>query len=121
MKEPVSDERCPACGLLYSIVGRAHNCRGKIDPGPARSAEFRHFPKKDGGDLPDKPRRSKKSLASPSGTVAKPTKRGPRKGTGGRPRLEDRGKTLTATKPWEAAGMSQRTWFRRQKEKAIKP
>lgn len=105
MKEPVSDERCPACGLLYSIVGRAHNCRGKIDPGPVRSAE----------DEPTKPRRSKKSLASPGGT------RGPKKGTGGRPRLEDRGKTLTATKPWEAAGMSQRTWFRRQKEKAIKP
>ena len=38
-------------------------------------------------------------------------------GTGGRPRLEDRGKTLVATKPWAAAGMSERTWYRRRREK----
>lgn len=38
----------------------------------------------------------------------------PRKG---RPRLEDRDKTLRATKPWVKAGMSERTWYRRQAEK----
>ena len=31
----------------------------------------------------------------------------------GRPRIEDRNKP----KPWLAAGMSRRTWFRRQTEK----
>lgn len=37
--------------------------------------------------------------------------------SGGRPRLEDRDKTLKATKPWAALGMSERTWYRRQAEK----
>ncbi len=35
----------------------------------------------------------------------------------GRPRIEERHLTLTAQKPWEALGMSRRTWERRQKEK----
>lgn len=42
---------------------------------------------------------------------------GPREIKRGRPRLEDRDKTLAATKPWAAAGMSERTWYRRQKER----
>jgi hypothetical protein len=36
---------------------------------------------------------------------------------GGRPRIEDRSKTLAATKPWLAAGMSRSTWYLRQAEK----
>jgi hypothetical protein len=36
----------------------------------------------------------------------------------GRPRIEDRDKTLAATKPWLKLGMSERTWYRRQREKA---
>lgn len=35
----------------------------------------------------------------------------------GRPRLEDREKTNEARRPWEAAGMSRRTWYRRMAEK----
>jgi hypothetical protein len=35
----------------------------------------------------------------------------------GRPRLEDAKSTLAATKPWDKLGMSERTWYRRQKEK----
>lgn len=35
----------------------------------------------------------------------------------GRPRIGTEHQTLAATKPWEAAGMSKRTWFRRQAEK----
>lgn len=35
----------------------------------------------------------------------------------GRPRIEDRDKTLAALKPWAALGMSERTWYRRQQEK----
>ncbi len=35
----------------------------------------------------------------------------------GRPRIEDKAKTLEAKKPWIKAGMSRSTWYRRQKEK----
>ena len=45
-------------------------------------------------------------------TAHKPIKR-----KAGRPRLEDVKKTLTATKPWAAAGMSRATWYKRQAEK----
>jgi hypothetical protein len=34
----------------------------------------------------------------------------------GRPRIEDKDKTLTATKPWEKAGMSRSTYYNRKKE-----
>lgn len=32
----------------------------------------------------------------------------------GRPRIEDRGKTIEALKPWVVAGMSRRSWYRRR-------
>lgn len=32
----------------------------------------------------------------------------------GRPLIEERALTNEARKPWEAAGMSRRTWYRRQ-------
>jgi hypothetical protein len=35
----------------------------------------------------------------------------------GRPRLEDIGITLEATKPWLKLKMSRRTWYKRQAEK----
>jgi hypothetical protein len=38
------------------------------------------------------------------------------KGKGGRPRLEDIDKTLEATKPWEKAGMSRASWYRRPRK-----
>jgi len=41
----------------------------------------------------------------------------PRETKRGRPRIEDKAKTLQATKPWESAGMSERTWYRRRAEK----
>lgn len=31
-------------------------------------------------------------------------------------RIEDRANTLKALKPWLALGMSERTWYRRQRE-----
>lgn len=34
----------------------------------------------------------------------------------GRPRIGEEGKTLAALRPWEAEGMSRRTWYRRQAE-----
>jgi hypothetical protein len=41
-------------------------------------------------------------------------KRAPEKG---RPRLEDRAKTIEAKKPWLKLEMSRRTWYRGQAEK----
>jgi hypothetical protein len=32
----------------------------------------------------------------------------------GRPLIEERGNTLEALKPWDALGMSRRSWYRRQ-------
>lgn len=34
----------------------------------------------------------------------------------GRPRIGEEGATLAATKPWVEAKMSERTWYRRQRE-----
>ena len=36
----------------------------------------------------------------------------------GRPLYVDKAKTLTAVKPWVAAGLSRRTWYRRRAERA---
>ena len=41
---------------------------------------------------------------------------GPREAKRGRPLDVDKAKTLTAIKPWVAAGMSRRTWYRRRAE-----
>ena len=41
-------------------------------------------------------------------------RRAPRKG---RPRLEDRARTIEARKPWLELEMSRRTWYRRQAER----
>lgn len=35
----------------------------------------------------------------------------------GRPRIEDRAKTIEARAPWLKLNMSRRTWYRRQAEK----
>jgi hypothetical protein len=35
----------------------------------------------------------------------------------GRPRIEDRARTIEAKKPWFKLEMSRRTWYRRQAEK----
>jgi hypothetical protein len=40
--------------------------------------------------------------------------------TPGRPRIEDREKTIEALAPWVPLGMSKRTWYRRQAEKRAK-
>jgi hypothetical protein len=39
----------------------------------------------------------------------------------GRPRIEDRAKTIEAKKPWLKLEMSRRTWYRRQAEKRKGP
>jgi hypothetical protein len=62
-------------------------------------------------------RTSRESATEPVAGVA-PGPRESRKT--GRPRLEDRDKTLEATEPWAAAGMSRTTWFRRQAEQRAK-
>jgi hypothetical protein len=40
-----------------------------------------------------------------------------KRGKKGRPRIEDRAKTIEARKPWLKLEMSRRTWYRRQAEK----
>jgi hypothetical protein len=35
---------------------------------------------------------------------------------GGAPRIEQRGQTFAATRPWEKLGMSESTWKRRRRE-----
>jgi hypothetical protein len=35
----------------------------------------------------------------------------------GRPRVEEKGMTLAATRPWEKAGMGRTTWFNRKRER----
>jgi hypothetical protein len=35
----------------------------------------------------------------------------------GRPRIEDRARTIEARQPWLKLGMSRRTWYRRQAER----
>ena len=60
--------------------------------------------------------RGQSSAITPSGQKSTGTQSGLRVTKRGRPRLEDVAKTLTAVKPWVAAGMSRRTWYRRRSE-----
>jgi hypothetical protein len=96
---------CPVCGKDRVLVGRAHNCqptsltsKGSVLLRPVRV---------EGSVL--------KSVSTDVGwdgrTVLPATRRG-------RARLEDRGSTVTATRPWETAvpKMSRRTWYRRLEE-----
>lgn len=50
-----------------------------------------------------------------SRVIADKPSRGPKKGTGGRPRIGEGKDTLSHTKPWAALGMSQSTWYRRKR------
>ena len=38
----------------------------------------------------------------------------------GRPRIEDKGKTLSDSKPWLALGMSRSSWYLRRKDGRLK-
>jgi len=49
--------------------------------------------------------------------VQRPGSRGPAPSSGGRPRKGETAATLARSKPWEAEGISQATWYRRQKAK----
>ena len=84
-------EHCENCGADLAMVGIAHLCR------PSSGDQ------KINGRGAKKASRRAPALSKKSG--------------GGRPRLENRDKTLRATKPWVADGMSERTWFRRRAEK----
>jgi hypothetical protein len=52
--------------------------------------------------------------------IAKPLSKVSTKAKTGRPRIEDKSKTLMATKPWLAMGMSRSTWYLRQREERLK-
>jgi hypothetical protein len=49
-------------------------------------------------------------------TVARSNRAAPAKPAFRKPLAKDADKTLMATKPWEAEGMSRRTWYRRRAE-----
>lgn len=97
-------ERCSECGANLAMVGLRHRCipksgaavegGGVTVTGTAGTHEVRESPvvrRRYNGPPPDA------------------TKREFRK-----PLAKDADKTLMATKPWEAAGISRRTWYRQQ-------
>ena len=45
--------------------------------------------------------------------------RQPKKRRTGRPRIEDKEKTIEAQKPWVKIGMSRRTWYRRKAKAGV--
>lgn len=113
-----SDERCPKCGALISLVGRRHLCRGDAGRSPSVGGDIL---KKTGDVVSNASSMKRKNGNQKRASVRRKAvssarrrlrKRGPRKGTGGRPRKGHEAKTLTRTKPWEKQGISQRTWYR---------
>lgn len=65
-----------------------------------------------------KPKLERAAPSVPRGALPKPvvvaSVSGRRRG---RPRFEDKDRTIEAAAPWEAMGISRRTWYARQKEK----
>jgi len=53
---------------------------------------------------------------TPSGERPGAESTGPTNLKRGRPLAKDAEKALTRTKPWEAEGISRRTWYRRQEK-----
>lgn len=103
--------RCKRCGVDLAMVGRAHRCVSEQVPGRSGS-------RFESGET--QVRRVVRSNPTKSSTRAGAKRlgsRGPSPGSGGRPKKGDEEKTLKATKPWEAQGISQRTWYRRKAER----
>jgi hypothetical protein len=63
-----------------------------------------------------KPKPNPQPLIAPVSAAASE----PAKPKRGRPRIEDRKKTLAALRPWIALGMSRATWYARQAEQRAK-
>lgn len=101
--------RCPKCGIVL-FFGSAHNCRPPSSDA-ARTVSVRKS--KPAQRLPE-------ALIAASVPKSKTPKETPVESKVGRPRIEDRDKTLKARKPWIALDMSRSTWFRRQAEKKAK-
>lgn len=70
----------------------------------SRSSPGHHIPMAQAG------RGTTATEASPTTRAAAPKR--------GRPLAKDRDRTFAATKPWEAEGISERTWYRRRAEHA---
>jgi hypothetical protein len=96
---------CPDCGSDRLLVGIRHRCIPKSRGGGESRPAAVEVHEQDG--INEGPRRPVAGVAS--------SPREPKRKRG-RPRVENRDKTLAATKPWEKAGMSRATWFARRAE-----
>jgi hypothetical protein len=85
-------ERCIECGANLALVGFRHRCIPRSDADGGLSQTFQF-----------------RDPAPHSEMRVFPAKRG-------RPRLGE-----VREKPWLKAGMSERTWRRRQREREVKP
>jgi hypothetical protein len=117
---------CHVCGLNLALVGNPHRCIPKSDGGGEqtrysvkglRTRKLRPIdlpeiiPIRVGEEAPSGPRVESRIEAAGVASSPSDAKREFR-----RPLAKDRDKTLSATKPWEADGMSRASWYRRQKE-----
>lgn len=85
----LDDERCPECGLLYRMVGRRHNCRGRKVDG-VRAGGFRPPVSSEGsrGSRPayhEVPKRAASSTTPSVGGVERGTQEGSTPAPGQRP------------------------------------
>ena len=114
-------ERCSECGANLAMVGRSHRCipnSGRVEavkPAVRQEGGVDRLPRpvssSDGGSA--RAKRTKQPtmvsrLSPPGSSEPKPKFR--------KPLAKDAGKTLMATKPWAAEGISRRTWYRRKKD-----
>ncbi len=106
--------------LIIAAHPRGKPAKHKLAPGSLVTAtvdaeELKRRLSKTAG-LKIKSRGPRAEAAKLLGTANAVISAGPIKRRAGRPRVEDRDKTLAATKPWEALGMSRATWYNRRRE-----
>lgn len=113
--------KCKSCGKQHwervcpsfkRPSGPGHN---KVRA-PVRTPEDSHSgqPHNEGAGTSSRGGLSVKASRATSAGADRPAREKPKVG---RPRIEDRAKTLAALKPWMAAQMSRSSWYRRQAEK----
>jgi len=104
---------CPRCGTKLLHLGKVHSCKGAANSSGGGASALGAIGKRITEQLPcrDEARAEGKNLA-PSGVTATLAVPPETKSKRGRPRIGE----PKPEQPWIAAGMSERTWYRRQKE-----